>query len=134
VSDSVRRWLLPMLRRGTPLALALAVATGACKSGQAEKEIPKDTASGEASGGLPRVEAGEDGYMPAVVKLGKDRRVIFHRSTDNTCATEVVFPKLGLKKDLPLNKDVEIEIPASAHGELDYECAMAMHKAKLIID
>lgn len=77
----------------------------------------------------------ENGFEPATLTLpsGVARRVTFVRKTDNTCAKEVVFPTLGIRRELPLNKPVTIELPASASGSLNYACGMDMLKGKVIV-
>jgi plastocyanin domain-containing protein len=53
---------------------------------------------------------GEQGFEPAKLSLraGVPARLTFVRTTDKTCATEVVFPSLNIKRTLPLNEPVEI--------------------------
>ena len=58
--------------------------------------------------------------------------MVFRRVTDSTCATAVVFPTLGIQKPLPLNTDVVIDLPATAHGELAFQCGMGMDRGKLV--
>ncbi|AIE83792.1 efflux RND transporter periplasmic adaptor subunit [Fimbriimonas ginsengisoli] len=77
----------------------------------------------------------ESGFDPASLTLTgpTPHRVTFVRKTDNTCAKQVVFPSLGITRDLPLNVPVTIDLPATAKGELNYACGMNMLKGKVIV-
>jgi hypothetical protein len=79
-----------------------------------------------------RIVAGAGGFDPARVSIGPDKRVVFRRTTEDTCATEVVFPALGIKRPLPLNTDVVIDLPPSAHGEIGFQCGMAMYRGTVV--
>ncbi|HET9931547.1 MAG TPA: cupredoxin domain-containing protein, partial [Polyangiaceae bacterium] len=63
-----------------------------------------------------------------------DRRVVFRRVADGTCATAVVFPSLGIQKALPLNTDVAVELPPDSHGELAFQCGMGMYRGKVVAE
>jgi plastocyanin domain-containing protein len=84
--------------------------------------------------GTARVEVTKDGFQPNRVVVGSDRKVTFRRTSDATCATAVVFPEVGIEKQLPLNSDVVIELPASAPRELSFQCGMGMYKSKVVVD
>ena len=82
--------------------------------------------------------ADEHGFTPASLSLargapGSTAPVTFLRTTDKTCATEVVFPDLGVKKDLPLNQPVVIDVPTDAGRTLTFQCGMAMYKGALLV-
>jgi hypothetical protein len=94
---------------------------------------PAATASGAAQPQIARVVVTEQGYEPAALKLraGIPARIIFTRTTDKTCGTEVVFPSLNIKRALPLNQPVDIDFtPAS--GELEFICGMNMLRGTII--
>ena len=57
----------------------------------------------------------------------------FVRTTDKTCATEVVFPELKLEKKLPLNEVVSVELPTDALKTLTFQCGMAMYKGAIVV-
>lgn len=76
----------------------------------------------------------ESGFTPATITLsGTSRKVTFIRKTDATCAKDVVFGSLKIRRDLPLNKPVTIELPPGAKGELRYACGMDMIKGAVVI-
>jgi hypothetical protein len=83
-----------------------------------------------------KITVGEDGFSPSTVHVKKGEHVMleFTRVSDKTCATEVVFPELNLKKDLPLNKPVQVHIPTDQARTLTYQCGMGMYKSTISVD
>jgi len=81
------------------------------------------------------VEANEKGFTPSSFELkkGAPATLIFRRTSDATCATQVVFPELKITKDLPLNVPVPIEVPTGDARTLVFQCGMGMFKGKAII-
>jgi plastocyanin domain-containing protein len=84
------------------------------------------------------VTANEHGFSPSSIKLasggpGSHGSVSFVRTTDKTCATEVVFPDLGLEKKLPLNQVVSVDVPTDAPKTLTFQCGMAMYKGAVVV-
>jgi plastocyanin domain-containing protein len=100
----------------------------------------KSDASVEVTGapGELRVTAGEHGFSPSSLPLPKGgpgslATVTFVRTTDQTCATEVVFPELDIKKTLPLNAPVTVDVPNDAARTLSFQCGMGMYKGALVV-
>jgi plastocyanin domain-containing protein len=88
----------------------------------------------------PRADviASEHGFSPPSLKLaqggpGAHATVTFVRTTDQTCATEVVFPDLKIEQKLPLNQVVSIEVPTDIARTLTFQCGMAMYKGALVV-
>ena len=76
-----------------------------------------------------RVEVTEAGFVPPVVAVHKGRPVVatFSRKTDATCGSDVVFRSLNRGYDLPLNKEVRVELAAAEIGDtLRFSCSMDM--------
>jgi plastocyanin domain-containing protein len=97
-----------------------------------------DPTGGASTSGGVRVSVGEHGFAPTSLTLpkgtaGSTAPVTFVRTTDETCAKEVVFPDLGIKKDLPLNKPVIVDVPTDAPRTLTFQCGMAMYKGALVV-
>jgi plastocyanin domain-containing protein len=91
-----------------------------------------------AAGGALTVTAGEHGFAPSSLAIpkggpGSKATVTFVRTTDKTCATEVVFPDLDIKKPLPLNEAVAIDVPSDSPRTLTFQCGMAMYKGSLVV-
>ena len=96
----------------------------------------KDKGGAAASGsGAVNVTADGDGFKPSSVKFkkGAPASLVFTRTTDETCATEVVFPELNIKKDLPKGKAVTIDIPTDKDQKLTFQCGMGMYKSAVVI-
>jgi len=81
------------------------------------------------------VSVSGDGFSPAEVRIAKDQptTLVFTRTSDATCAKEVVFPELNVKKALPLNVNVPIEIPVTSARTLTFQCGMGMFKSKVVV-
>ena len=74
--------------------------------------MPSGASAGSASTAQSaQVTVGEQGFQPAQVsvKQGGPVRLTFLRTTDNTCAKEIVVPSLKVKRPLPLNERVVVE-------------------------
>lgn len=107
-------------------AVAIVGLISACK-GKADEALPS---------GAVEVVANEDGFKPSSVtfKKGAPASLVFVRTTDETCATEVVFPELSLKKDLPKGERVTITIPTDKERTLTFQCGMGMYKSAVVVD
>jgi plastocyanin domain-containing protein len=70
----------------------------------------------------------ENGFEPSTIKAGHDQDIIlaFTRKTDSTCAKEIIFPKQKIKKELPLNKTVTINLGKQQKGDVSFSCGMNM--------
>jgi plastocyanin domain-containing protein len=75
------------------------------------------------------------GYEPAKVTLrgGVPARLTFLRTTDETCGAEVVFPSLNIKRALPLNQPVQIELTPPTTGEIAFACGMNMLHGSVVV-
>ena len=88
-----------------------------------------------ASGGTTAITVDSDGFKPSAVKLkkGAPATLVFTRTTDETCATEVVFPQLDIKKELPKGTPVSITIPTDKEQTLTFQCGMGMYKSSVVV-
>lgn len=82
-----------------------------------------------------KITVGEQGFEPATLNLraAVPARITFVRTTDNTCATEIVFPSLKIKRALPLTQPVVIEFTPPKTGEVVFVCGMNMLKGSVVI-
>jgi hypothetical protein len=92
--------------------------------------------AGSASINTAKIVVTERGFEPdrLNVRAGSVVRLTFVRTTDKTCATEVVFPSLHIKRALPLNKSVSIEFTPAKPGEITFACGMNMLEGVVVID
>ena len=88
------------------------------------------------SSGDINVIANDKGFIPSsvAVKKGASTTLVFTRTTDDTCAKEVVFPELKVTKELPLNQKVAFDVPAADARTLTFQCGMGMFKGKVVIE
>ncbi|MET0593671.1 MAG: cupredoxin domain-containing protein [Polyangiaceae bacterium] len=82
-----------------------------------------------------KVIVDDKGFTPSRVEVqkGKPAQLVFVRTTDDTCATEVVFPDLKLEKKLPLRTAVDVDVPTTDARTLTFQCGMAMYKSAVVI-
>ncbi|MFY0529261.1 cupredoxin domain-containing protein [Archangium gephyra] len=68
----------------------------------------------------------EKGYEPSPVTLkqGEPVKLVLTRTTDQTCATEIVLEDYNINTPLPLNQPVEVAFTPNKTGKLVYGCAM----------
>jgi membrane fusion protein, heavy metal efflux system len=83
-----------------------------------------------------RIAVTKDGFNPArlTLKAGTLVKLTFVRTTDETCATDVVFPSLNIKRPLPLNTPVVVELTPAKAGEIAFACGMAMFKGAIVVE
>ena len=77
----------------------------------------------------------QGGYTPSRIEVveGQHVQLRFIRKESSGCTREVVFPALGIKKQLPEGKPVIIHLPDLKAGEYEFKCGMDMIKGKLIV-
>jgi plastocyanin domain-containing protein len=75
------------------------------------------------------------GFEPSSITLKKDvpATITFTRQTSNTCATSVQIPEYKIKRDLPLNQPVTVEIKPTKTGEFTFMCGMNMLKGSVVV-
>ncbi len=77
----------------------------------------------------------EGGYTPNTISIpqGKTTKINFIRKDPSSCLEEVVLSDFKIRKFLPLNKKVTIEIKPEKTGEFKFECGMNMFHGKIIV-
>jgi plastocyanin domain-containing protein len=95
--------------------------------GKKEKEV-------KANGSIDILVKG--GYTPAKIVIPQNiiTTVNFLREDSNTCLEEVILADFKIRKYLPLNKKVSIQINPKKKGEFDFSCGMGMFHGKLIVE
>lgn len=89
----------------------------------------------------PAGEAGEvditvsGGYSPEVISIpkGKTTRINFIRTDPTDCLEEVVLGDFKIRRSLPLNEKVTIEITPQKSGEFKFTCGMNMYHGKIMV-
>ena len=77
----------------------------------------------------------EGGYSPDNISVpkGKIVKLNFLRKDPSGCLEEVIFPDFKIRKYLPLNQKVVIEIKPDKVGEYKFSCGMNMFHGKIIV-
>jgi plastocyanin domain-containing protein len=96
-----------------------------------------DTKSGpDTSGKVVEMKITSKGFEPGTlpVEAGIPITLKVTRETDQTCAKDIAVPKLNVKKEIPLNKPVYVELGKFEKGqEVSFTCGMNMMKGKVIV-
>lgn len=76
------------------------------------------------------------GFEPSEIKVKPGTHVILKvtRTTDQTCATQIKFKEKNIKADLPLNKEVKVDIGTLKKGEVKFACGMDMVSGHIIAE
>lgn len=74
-------------------------------------------------------------YTPNVIEAteGEVLRLRFVRRDYSPCSREVVFPSFNLRRMLPTNQPVVIELPALTVGEHPFQCWMNMLRGRIVV-
>ncbi|MBC7466148.1 MAG: cupredoxin domain-containing protein [Bdellovibrio sp.] len=70
----------------------------------------------------------EKGFEPGSINVKPGTHVILKitRKTDATCATQIVINEKKIKKDLPLNQEVSVDVGTLEKGKVKFACGMDM--------
>lgn len=100
--------------------------------------VPSTPVAAAVTSGSPQlfaVRVTTKGFEPDTLTLqaGRAARITFTRTTDETCAKEVVVPDYGIRKALPLNQPVTVEFVPKNGGGAGFACGMNMLKGTLVV-
>ncbi|MEK7623871.1 MAG: cupredoxin domain-containing protein [Patescibacteria group bacterium] len=75
------------------------------------------------------------GYSPEVISIpkGKTTKIDFIRQDPSSCLEEVVLGDFKIRRYLPLNQKVTVEITPEKAGEYAFACGMNMYHGKIIV-
>jgi plastocyanin domain-containing protein len=70
----------------------------------------------------------EKGFEPSELKVKPDVPVVLKitRKTNGTCAREIIVPAKNIKVDLPMDKEVTVNVGKLQKGEIKFGCSMEM--------
>ncbi len=85
---------------------------------------------------MVQVEVTERGFSPSSITLspGVPTELEFLRTTEETCASSVVFPELGVSEPLALHEPVRVKVPAMGPRTLSFQCGVGDHRSAVIIN
>lgn len=77
----------------------------------------------------------DGGYLPETIAITKGKKITlrFTRKDSSSCLEEVVVPEFKIRKFLPLNQTVSVELKPEKAGEYEFVCGMNMFHGKLIV-
>ena len=115
--------------------LGLRAAAGGATAAAPAVGAPSITGSAGTGIQNAKIVVTEQGFDPArvTVRAGAPARLTFIRTTDKTCATEVVFPSLNIKRTLPLNEPAVIEFTPAKTGDVAFACGMSMLSGTVVV-
>lgn len=75
------------------------------------------------------------GYSPEVISIprGRTTKINFIRTDPTDCLSEVVLGDFKIRKTLPLNQKITVEITPQQIGEYNFTCGMNMYHGKIIV-
>ena len=82
-----------------------------------------------------KIRVDKNGFSPSSVELEAGHKVnfVFNRADKNNCGSVVVFPKLKVRKNLPVGKDVIVSFTPREAGQMTFTCGMGMYKGNIVI-
>ncbi len=109
-----------------------APATAPAAAGEAKPAAPAAAKPGP--DGKVQVVATKEGFEPNRIeaKAGQPLTLVFTRTEEKTCMTGVVFPELGIEKDIPIGTPVEVTVTPKADGKIAFQCPMGMGKSTIV--
>ncbi len=123
------------LRVTARLALAALAAVSSCQSNEAGASAPSPAAAPARP--QPRrvaVSVTAEGYEPAEVeaRAGETLTLVFERTSDQGCGQQLVFPGRGIRRPLPLNQEVEVELTPKENESIAFTCGMGMYEGSVV--
>ena len=91
-------------------------------------------ASVEAHPKTVRISVTKKGFSRTSIstEVGSPLTLIFTRRTTEGCGSKVVFPSLGITKDLPVGKAVTVKFTPKQEGTISFACGMGMYKGSIV--
>lgn len=74
-------------------------------------------------------------YFPSVIKIAENSpsKIIVFRNEDSSCSNQIVFPQIGVRKDLKPFEETVVELPPLKSGTYQFTCQMGMMSGTLIV-
>ena len=82
-----------------------------------------------------KIRVDKNGFSPSAIEVeaGHKLNLVFNRVDKNNCGNVVVFPKLKIRKNLPVGKDVIVSVTPTEAGNIAFTCGMGMYKGSLVV-
>lgn len=84
---------------------------------------------------IVRITVDSNGFSPSSFEVEKNHPVtlVFKRTEDVACGKEVRIPSLGIRKALPVGKEVVVKFTPSKTGSIAFTCGMKMMKGSIVV-
>ena len=94
-----------------------------------------ETTVAEAHTRTVKIRVDKNGFSPSSIdaEAGHKLNLVFNRVGKNNCGNRVVFPKLGIRKSLPVGKDVIVSVTPRESGQITFTCGMGMYKGSIVV-
>ncbi len=103
-------------------------------------EVREETSAGpnrprSIPGDALEVTVSAAGYTPARIDIpaGKDATLAFRRTDAQNCGGKLVFPELGITKELPVGETVLVPLGRQSAKVLHFGCGMGMYKGSIMV-
>jgi len=125
-----------MKRISIVLMIAAMAALGACSGAKTENKAAADPDVYTAKPGETIKVTVTTTYEPKSIKVkkGEPVKLEFTRKDDKNCGDELVFPKLNIKKTLPVGQPVLVEFTPAESGDIQFQCGMDMMRGKIVVE
>ena len=82
-----------------------------------------------------KIRVDKNGFSPSSIEAeaGHKLNLVFNRADKNNCGNVVVFPKLKIRKNLPVGKDVIVSFTPTEAGQVTFTCGMGMMKGSIVV-
>ena len=82
-----------------------------------------------------KITVDKNGFSPSSIEAeaGHKLNLVFNRADKNNCGNVVVIPKLKVRKNLPVGKDVIVSFTPTDAGQVTFTCGMGMYKGSLVV-
>lgn len=78
----------------------------------------------------------DKGFEPSEIKVKPGSHVILKvtRKTEQTCATNIVVKEKKIKKELPFNQEVTVDVGLLKKGKITFACGMDMISGHVVAE
>lgn len=117
------------------VVLALGCAAKEPAPGTSQGKTASASAPLAVSGRRVDIKVSKTGYEPGSVPLKANEPVtlVFTRVEATECGSEIAIPSLRVRKPLPLNEPVAIEVKPAQPGNVEFTCGMNMMRGALVV-
>jgi plastocyanin domain-containing protein len=116
-------------RLAVVVAAVLCAFAWGCSSKKSEPKVVK----APPGGGDIAIQVTDTGFEPSRIEVqkGSNATLVFTRTSDKTCAKDVIIAGNGAHLDLPLNQPVRVAL-GSVNDTIPFECGAHMVKGAII--